>query len=434
MSWQEHYKSRLVSAAEAASHVKSGWKMSFGHACASPTVLIDALMERKDQISGVEILHMVPLTPAPYCEEPYCQSFRHVSVFSGGSTRGAINEGRADFIPRLFRRIPSLFTETFPLDAAFIKVSPPDKHGYMSLGISVDYSKEAVKRAKFVVAEISSHVPRTLGNSFVHVSEVDYFVETNAPLVELPPPALTDVEMGIGKNVASIITDGDCLQLGIGAIPDAVLRFLTDKNDMGIHSEMISDGVMGLMKAGNINNSRKQLLPGCCVIGFAMGTNEFYKWLDDNPATEFHPITFVNDPLVIKQNDNVVSVNSAITVDLLGQVAADMMGPKQFSAVGGQNDFVLGAMMSKNGRSIIALPATAAKGKVSRISASLERGQAVTTTRNDVQYVVTEYGVALLRGMTLRQRAAALIRISAPEFREQLRQDCIDLYGWAPEE
>ena len=434
MSWQEHYKSRLVTAAEAVSHIKSGMKMSTGHACAAPTKLVDALMARKDELSGVEITHMVPLTPAPYCEEPFCQSFRHVSVFSGGSTRGAINEGRADFIPRLFRRIPSLFTETFPLDAALIKVSPPDKHGYMSLGISVDYSKEAVKRAKFVVAEISSHVPRTLGDSFVHVSEVDYFVESNAPLVELPPPALTDVEMGIGKNVASLIQDGDCLQLGIGAIPDAVLRFLTDKKDLGIHSEMISDGVMGLMKAGVINNSRKQLLPGKCVIGFAMGTKEFYDWLDDNPATEFHPITFVNDPTVISQNDNVVSVNSAITVDLLGQVAADMMGAKQFSAVGGQNDFVLGSMMSKNGRSIIALPATAAKGKVSRIAPALERGQAVTTTRNDVHYVVTEYGVALLRGMTLRQRAAALIKIAAPEFREQLAKDCVELYGWAPEE
>ncbi len=300
--------------------------------------------------------------------------------------------------------------------------------------MSGDYYIAAGKRAKFVVAEVSSAVPRTLGDSFVHVSEVDYFVVSNAPLVELPPPVLTDVEMGIGKNVASLIKDGDCLQLGIGAIPDAVLRFLTEKNDMGVHSEMISDGVMGLMKAGNINNSRKQLLPGKCVIGFAMGTKEFYAWLDDNPATEFHPITFVNDPMVICQNDNVVSVNSAITVDLLGQVAADMMGPKQFSAVGGQTDFVLGAMMSKGGRSIIALPATAAKGKVSRIAVALERGQAVTTTRNDVQYVVTEYGVALLRGMTMRQRAAALIRVAAPEFRDKLRQDCIDLYGWTPEE
>jgi 4-hydroxybutyrate CoA-transferase len=390
-------------------------------------------MERKDDLSGVQIMHMVPLTAAPYCEEPYCQSFRHVSVFSGGTTRNAINEGRADFIPRLFRRIPSLFTETFPLDVALIKVSPPDKHGYMSLGISVDYSKEAVRVAPLVIAEISSHVPRTLGDSFVHVSEVDYFVETNEPLVELPPPALTEVEMGIGKNVASLIQDGDCLQLGIGAIPDAVLRFLTEKNDLGIHSEMISDGVMGLMQAGNINNSRKQLLPGKCVIGFAMGTRAFYSWLDDNPATEFHPITFVNDPLMIKQNDNVVSVNSAISIDLLGQVAADMMGPKQFSAVGGQTDFVVGSMMSKNGRSIIALPATAAKGKVSRISVALERGQAVTTTRNDVQYVVTEYGVALLRGMTLRQRAAALINVAAPQFREQLSQECKELYGWTPE-
>jgi 4-hydroxybutyrate CoA-transferase len=433
MSWQKHYKSRLVSASQAVSHITSGMKLSTGHACAAPTKLVDALMERKDELSGVQITHMVPLTPAPYCEEPHCRSFRHVSVFSGGSTRGAINEGRADFIPRLFRRIPSLFTETFPLDAALIKLSPPDKHGYMSLGISVDYSKEAVRVAPLVIAEISSHVPRTLGDSFVHVSEVDYFVETNEPLVELPPPVLTEVEMGIGKNVASLIKDGDCLQLGIGAIPDAVLRFLTEKNDMGIHSEMISDGVMGLMKAGNINNSRKQLLPGKCVIGFAMGTNEFYTWLDDNPATEFHPITFVNDPLVIRQNDNVVSVNSAITVDLLGQVAADMMGPKQFSAVGGQTDFVLGAMMSKNGRSIIALPATAAKGKVSRIAVALERGQAVTTTRNDVQYVVTEYGVALLRGMTMRQRAAALINVAAPQFRDQLRQECVELYGWAPE-
>jgi len=432
MNWREHYASRLVSAAEAVGQVKSGHRLSSGHAVASPTALIEALMERKNELSGVEIIHMVPMTASPYCDAGYCESFRHVSVFSGGTTRGAINEGRADYVPRLFREIPALFATTLPLDGALIKVTPPDEHGYVSLGVSVDYSAEAVKRARYVIAEVSSEMPRTMGGGFVHVSEIDWFVETNRPLVELMPPALTDVEKRIGENVASLVRDGDCMQLGIGAIPDAVLTFLGEKNDLGIHSEMVSDGVMALMDKGVITNKRKQLFPGKCVVTFAMGTQAFYKSLDNNPAVEFHPVTWVNDPRVISQNDNVVSVNSAISVDLLGQVAADMMGAKQFSGVGGQNDFVLGAMFSKGGRGIIALPATAAKGKASRISVALERGQAVTTTRNDVHYVITEYGVAELKGKTMRERAAALIRIAAPEFRDQLRKEAINLYGWSP--
>ena len=434
MSWQEHYKSRTVSPAEAVKHIQSGDRISTGHAVGSPRVLIDALMARNSELKDVEIVHMVPMTPSPYCEEGLCDSFRHIALFAGGSTRGAVADGRADYVPRLFREIPKLFSTSMPLNAAFVKVSHPDEHGYVSLGVSVDYSLEAVKRAKLVVAEISSHIPRTMGDSFIHVSDIDWFTVTDEPLIELPPPALTDVEKNIGRNVASLIKDGDCLQLGIGAIPDAVLTFLTDKKDLGIHSEMISDGVMNLMEKGVINNKCKQLKPGKCVIGFAMGTNKFYKWLDNNVATEFHPIAYVNDPRVISQNDNVVSVNSAISVDMLGQVAADMMGSRQFSGVGGQTDFVLGAMFSKGGRSIIALPATAAKGKTSRISVALERGQAVTTGRNDVEYIVTEYGVALLRGKSMRERAAALIKIAAPEFRDQLRKECIELYGWAPAE
>ena len=423
MSWKEYYDSRVVSAAEAVKHIQSGWKMSVGHACAAPMVLVDALMERKDEINEVQITHMVPLTPAPYCEEPYCQSFRHVSVFAGGSTRGAINAGRADYIPRLFRKIPGLFTETFPLDAAFIKVSPPDKHGYMSLGISVDYSKEAVKRAKFVVAEISSFVPRTLGDSFVHVSEVDYFVVSHAPLVELPPPVLTDVEMGIGKHVASLIKDGDCLQLGIGAIPDAVLRFLTEKNDLGIHSEMISDGVMQLVKSGNINCSRKSLHPNQITFTFAAGSQEFYDWMDKNPMLLGLDVEYLNDPFIIAKNDNMVSINGAVSVDLLGQVSADSVAGKHWSGAGGQVDFVRGAIRSKGGRSFIALPATAKGGAFSRIVAHLDPGQTITTSYYDVDHIVTEYGVAKLFGKSLSYRRHALIEIAAPQFRDQLREE-----------
>ncbi|MCA1990256.1 MAG: hypothetical protein LDL07_14125 [Desulfarculus sp.] len=430
MHWKEHYQSRIIDAEEAARMIKSGDKVAVGHACGSPEILLDAMVARAAELENVEISHMVAMGKAEYCQPQYARSFRHNAIFVGATSRQAVAEGRADYTPRFFVEIPSLFTEG-PLcpDVALITVSPPDKQGYVSLGISVDYTKDAARVAKLTIAEVNPNMPRTGGDAYLPVSEIDYFVPTDRPMLEIQPPTIGEVEKAIGSHVASLIKDGDCLQLGIGAIPDAVLTFLGEKNDLGIHSEMISDGVMGLVEAGVVTCRRKNFHPHKIVLTFAMGTAKFYEWLSDNSMIEMYPATFTNDPFVIAQNDNMVSVNSAISVDLMGQVAADAMGTKQFSGVGGQVDFVRGAARSKGGRSIIAMPATAAKGKVSRIVAGLERGQAVTTSRNDVDYIVTEFGVAHLKGRTLRERAEALIGICAPAFREGLREEYRELYG-----
>ncbi len=430
MHWKEHYQSRIIDAEEAARMIKSGDKVAVGHACGSPEILLDAMVARAAELENVEISHMVAMGKAEYCQPQYARSFRHNAIFVGATSRQAVAEGRADYTPRFFVEIPSLFTEG-PLcpDVALITVSPPDKQGYVSLGISVDYTKDAARVARLTIAEVNPNMPRTGGDAYLPVSEIDYFVPTDRPMLEIQPPTIGEVEKAIGSHVASLIKDGDCLQLGIGAIPDTVLTFLGEKNDLGIHSEMISDGVMGLVEAGVVTCRRKNFHPHKIVLTFAMGTAKFYEWLSDNSMIEMYPATFTNDPFVIAQNDNMVSVNSAISVDLMGQVAADAMGTKQFSGVGGQVDFVRGAARSKGGRSIIAMPATAAKGKVSRIVAGLERGQAVTTSRNDVDYIVTEFGVAHLKGRTLRERAEALIGICAPAFREGLREEYRELYG-----
>ncbi len=430
MHWKEHYQSRVISAEDAARMIKSGDKVAVGHACGSPEILLDAMVARAAELTNVEISHMVAMGKAEYCQPQYANSFRHNAIFVGATSRQAVAEGRADYTPRFFVEIPSLFTEG-PLnpDVALVTVSPPDKQGYVSLGISVDYTKDAARVAKLTIAEVNPNMPRTGGDAFLPVSEIDYFVPTDRPMLEIQPPTIGEVEKAIGSHVASLIKDGDCLQLGIGAIPDAVLTFLGEKNDLGIHSEMISDGVMALVESGVITGRRKNFHPHKIVLTFAMGTAKFYEWLSDNSMIEMYSSSFTNDPFVIAQNDNMVSVNSAISVDLMGQVAADAMGAKQFSGVGGQVDFVRGAARSKGGRSIIAMPATAAKGKVSRIVAGLERGQAVTTSRNDVDYIVTEFGVAHLKGRTLRERAEALIGICAPAFREGLREEYRELYG-----
>ncbi|HAA90175.1 MAG: Acetyl-CoA hydrolase/transferase [Thermoanaerobacterales bacterium 50_218] len=430
MNWKEYYQSRTVSADEAVKVVKSGDRVVLAHACGEPQVITEALVDRADELENVEIVHMVAMGKARYCQKEYASSFRHNSLFVGSTSREAVNEGRADYTPVFFHEIPGLFRDgVLPVDVAMVTTTPPDKHGFVSLGISVDYTKQAVFSAKTVIAEVNPNMPRTGGDSVVHVTDIDYFVPVEVPLIELAPPKITEVERAIGNHVASLIRDGDCLQLGIGAIPDAVLSFLKDKKDLGIHSEMISDGVMHLVEEGVITCRRKTFRPGKIVITFAMGTRKFYEWLDGNPMVEFYTVDFTNDPFVIAQNDNMVSINSAIAVDLMGQVAADMLGTRQFSGVGGQVDFVRGAARSKGGRSIIAMPATAAKGKVSRIVAALDRGQAVTTSRNDVDYVVTEYGIAHLKGKTIRQRAEALLNIAAPQFRDQIWQEFKEIYG-----
>jgi len=422
MNWKDIYKQRLTTAQEAVKRIKSGDRISLSHAVGEPTYLIDAMVDNKEAYRDVEIVHMVPMGRASYAQpgmEPY---FRHNSVFVGGPTRGTIKAGHGDFTPCYFSQIPNLFTRTLPLDVAVIHVSAPDEHGYCSLGVSVDYSKHAAEQAKLVIAQVNSRMPRTMGDSFVHVSQMDCIVEHDAPLIELAPPKITEVEKAIGENCAKLIKDGDCLQLGIGAIPDAVLLFLKDKKDLGIHSEMFSDGVVELVEAGVINNKRKNLHNGKMLATFLMGTQRLYDFVDNNPSVAMYPATYTNDPYVAGQNDNLVSINSCVQVDLLGQVCSEMVGTTQISAVGGQVDFVRAAALSKGGRSIIAMSSTVAGGKISKIVPVLDEGAAVTTNRYDVEYVITEYGVANLKYRTVRDRARMLIEIAHPDFRPQLKE------------
>lgn len=430
MNGNTYFAERILSAQEAVKAIQSGDRVVHGHACGEPTCLVEAMVDRAEELEGVEIVHMVSMGKARYCQPEYARSFRHNSLFVGSTSRQAVNEGRGDYTCCYFSEVPLLFRNNLlPVDVALITVSPPDKSGFVCLGISVDYTKQAALSARTVIAAVNPNMPRIGGDSYLHVTDIDYFVPTEEPLIELKPPVLGDLEKAIGSNVASLIGDGDCLQLGIGALPDAVLSYLGEKNDLGIHSEMISDGVMKLVEAGVITCKRKTFRPRKAVITFAMGTGQFYRWLDENAMMEAYPVDVTNDASIISQNDNMVSINSAISVDLQGQVAADTLGPRQFSGVGGQVDFVRGANRSKGGRSIIAMPSTAAKGRASRIVAALERGQAVTTSRNDVAYIVTEHGVAGLKGKTIRQRAEALIAIADPLFRDQLRDEFFELYG-----
>jgi len=429
--WRQYYKNRTVPPEEAAKTVKSGHRVVLGHACGEPRCVIAELVSRAEELKDVEIVHMVAMGESLYCRPEHSKSFRHNGLFIGASTRKAVAEGRADYTPCFFSEIPSLFRDNvLPVDVAMIIVSTPDSNGYVSLGISVDYTLQAALSAKIVIAEVNPQMPVTGEESLLHVRDIDYFVLSNMPLYELSPPQIGAVENAIGGHIAGLIKDGDCLQLGIGAIPDAVLGFLKDKKDLGIHTEMISDGVMELAKKGVINGVRKQLHLGKITLTFIMGTAELYRWVDNNPMIEAYPVDYTNDQYVIAGNDNVISINSAIAIDLMGQVASDTIGARQFSGVGGQVDFVRGAARSRGGRSIIALPATAKKGRVSRVVTTLEAGQAVTTSRNDVDYVVTEYGVAHIKGKTCKQRAQALINIASPQFRDQLRNECRELYGW----
>jgi len=421
LNWQEHYNSRITTAEEAVKVIRSGNRVVLGHACGEPRVLPEAMVNRYQELHNVEVVHMVAMGKALYAQPGMEKHFRHNGLFIGAPTRKAVAEGRADYTPCFFSEIPGLFrNNVLPVDVALVTVAPPDRHGFCSLGVSVDYTLQVIKSARIVIAEVNPNMPRTRGDSCVRVEEIDYFVPCDLPILELPRPAIGEVETEIGRNISRLIEDGATLQLGIGAIPDAVLGCLTEKNDLGIHSEMFSDGVMELTQAGIINCSRKTLHPGKIVASFLMGTRKLYDWVHENPMVEMFPVDYVNDPFVIAKNDNMVAINSALQVDLLGQVAADTLGATQFSGVGGQVDFVRGAARSRGGKSIIALPPTAAKGSVSRIVPVLDRGVAVTTSRNDVDYVVTEFGIAALRGKTVRERMEALIQIAHPDYRDQI--------------
>ena len=431
LGWEQSYQRRFVSADEAVKLIKSGDRVVFGHACAEPQALVNALLKRADELRNVEIMHLLTVNSARYCREEYRDSFRHNSLFVGNSIRSEVHAGIVDFTPCYFHEVPKLFREgIMPVDAAFITVSPPDEGGRVSLGISVDYTKEAALCAGTVIAEVNPCMPNTGAGSYLSVDDIDLFVHSDVPLAEVPHSRVGETELSIGRYAAELIADGDCLQIGIGAIPEAVLSRLTDKKELGVHTELLTDSIMPLVDSGVITCSRKNFMPGKIISNMAMGTSKFYSWLNRHPMVEFHPVDFTNDPFVIARNDNMVTINSALAIDLMGQVAADMIGPKQYSGVGGQVDFVRGASHSKGGRNIITLPATTKKGMVSRIVCTLDKGQAVTTSRHDVDYVATEYGLVRLKGCTLRQRSDALISIAAPQFRDQLRKQCRELYGW----
>lgn len=419
-NWRECCRNKIISANEALRSVKSGDRVVIGHACGEPQTLVEALVARAHELRNVEVVHMVPMGPAKYAQPGMEKSFWHNSFFFGETTRKAMEEKRADYTPCFFSEVPRLFkSNLLPVDVALIQITPPDANGYCSLGVSADYTLAAAECAKTVIAQVNSQVPWT-GGAKIAIDRISCIVEKDEALIELQPPKIGEVEKQIGENVASLIPNGATLQLGIGAIPDAVLRFLHDKKDLGIHSEMFSDGVVFLAEAGVITNRQKTINPGKFIATMLMGTRKLYDFVDRNPNVEVLPVDYVNDPYIIGQHDNMISINSAIQVDLMGQVNAEMIGNRQFSGIGGQVDFVRGASRSAGGKSIIALPATAAGGKISRICCELDRGAAVSTSRNDVQYVVTEYGVANLRGKSLHERAHSLIAIAHPNFRQAL--------------
>jgi len=423
MSWVTRYKERCVSADEAVRVVKSGDNVHIHPGCAIPTRLVNALSARAPELENVEILHILTFNPAPYVAPEMKGHFHHTALFTGANVREAVNDGRADYVPVFLSEIPSLFKHEYPIDVSIIHVSPPDEHGFCSYGIGAEVTKPATEEAKTIIAQVNPRMPRVHGDNFIHVSKIKAFVEVDDPLVEIVQGTVSDRNKAIGRNVATLIEDGSTLQMGIGGIPDAVLLYLEDKRGLGIHTEMFSDGVVKLVEEGVITNDRKTFHPGKMVASFCMGTKRLYDFVADNPLIEFHPSNYVNDPFNVAKNDKMVAINSALSVDLTGQVNSDSIGSRIYSGFGGQVDFIRGASRSQGGKPIIALPATAKSDTQSRIVPVLAPGAGVVTSRADVHYVVTEFGVAYLHGKSIRQRARALIDISAPQFREELEAE-----------
>ncbi len=428
------YQSRVTTAQEAVRAIKSGNRVFLTGNVSVPQKLLAALVEYAPNINDVEICQALTVGSADYVAAEMEGHLRVNSMFISANIRKAVQEGRADFTPVLLSEFPLLFKRgILPLDVAIIHVSTPDEHGFCSLGVEVGLTKSAAEAAKVIIAEVNEQMPRTLGDSFIHVSRLTHIVPVNYPIPEHKMTAEGDAEIveKIAGHVAELIPDGATMQLGIGSIPDAVLKFLFDKKDLGIHTELFSDGVIDLFNAGVITNARKTLHPGKIVAGFILGTKRLYNWVDDNPMIEMHPTEYVNDPFVIAQNDRMVAVNSAIEVDLTGQVCADSIGSKLYSGVGGQLDFVYGASRSKGGVPIIALPsvATLRDGtQLSKIVSMLKPGAGVVTSRNHVRFVVTEHGVADLYGRTIRQRSQALINVAHPQFREDMLKQAKELH------
>jgi acyl-CoA hydrolase len=421
MNWREDYQSKCMSASQALDAVQSGDRVWIQSGCGTPSTLVNALVARAPSLRNVEIVHMKTLGSADYTKPEYAGVFRHSGLFLGENVREAVAAGRADYTPIFLSEIEGLFVSgALPLDVVLMQVSPPDEHGFVSLGTTVDCTMTATRSAHTVIAEVNERVPRTHGDTSIHVSHIAAVVETSRPLLELKSEPFTEIHRRIGQNVASLIPDGATLQTGIGGIPEAVLACLGDKRDLGIHTELVSDGVIDLIESGVLNGERKSLHRGKAVLSFVLGSQRLFDFIHDNPSFEFRSICYTNDPWVVAQNDRMVAINSALQVDLTGQVCADSMGITPFSGFGGQVDFIRGAARSKGGVPIIALLSTARHGAISRIVPVLEPGAGVVTSRADVHYVVTEHGVAYLHGKTLRERAEALIAIAEPRFQAEL--------------
>jgi 4-hydroxybutyrate CoA-transferase len=413
---------KLDEAVDALRCVRSGDTVFIGSGCAAPTLLIEALAARAPELYHVEIIHILIFGPAPHMAPDKKEHFRHNALFTGGNARVPVNEGRADYTPIFLGEIPALFTSgQKPVDVVLVQVTPPDRHGFCSLGIDCAATLSAARCAKYVIGLVNPRMPRAYGENFLHVSRFHRMVEFDTPLHELPKEPMSDLHAKIGSHVAELVPDGACLQLGIGGIPDAVLHFLRNKRDLGMHTEMFSDGAVDLVNEGIINCRAKNYHKDKMVVSFVLGTKKLYDFVDSNPLCEFRPVDHTNDPFVISRNDNMISINSAISVDITGQVNSDSMGHKIYSGFGGQVDFIRGSARSKGGKPIIALPSTTKNDTISKIVFELAPGAGVVTTRGDVHYVATEFGVAYLHGKTRRERALELINIAHPKFRDELR-------------
>jgi 4-hydroxybutyrate CoA-transferase len=425
MAWMDSYRTKVMSAREALRCVESHMRVYIQPGCAEPETLVGALIERGPFVRDVEIVHLLTLGRADYIAPEMAGHFRHNAMFIGANVREAVNDGRADYTPIFLSEIESLFESgEMVIDVALIQVSPPDSHGFCSFGVGVDTTLTAAKKARFVIAQVNDQMPRTYGDSFIHVGDVDAIVESSRPLCELPKHEVSDLHLAIARNVATLIDDGSTIQTGIGGIPDAVLLYLKDRKDLGVHTELLSDGIIPLIEAGVVNGRRKTLHPRKVVLSFALGTRRLFDFVHDNPIFEFHPNAYTNNPVLIAQNDRMVAINSALQVDITGQICADSIGTYFYSGIGGQVDFIRGSTRSKGGKPIITLPSTAKNDTISRIVPTLDPGAGVVTSRGAAHYVVTEYGVAYLHGRSIRQRAEALIQIAHPDFRNRLYEYC----------
>lgn len=427
MNWEDVYRRKVMDVDTALSSILSGNRIYIGGGAGVPKRLTSALTGRAAELRDVEITHILTFADAPYVEAQYQEAFRVNALFIGPNVRSAVAQGLADFTPVFLSEIPDLFRTVLPIDVALISVSPPDAHGFCSFGVEVGTTKPAAEEARVIVAEMNPQMPRTLGDSFIHVSRLTHIVEVDYQLPEAPQGGASETHLKVGEHIAGMIPNGATLQMGIGSIPDAVLKNLGNHRDLGVHTELFSDGVIDLVESGIITCARKTFHPGKIIAGFLFGSQRLYDFVHNNPFIELHPTDYVNDPFNVAKNERMVAINSALQVDLTGQVNADSLGPHFYSGVGGQVDFVRGAARSKGGLPIIAFLSTAKDETISRIVPMLTEGSGVVTTRNDVHYVVTEYGVASLHGKSVRQRARELIGIAHPKFRDELEVAARDL-------